>query len=107
VKFAAATCAACPQRERCTTNPDGRGVTLNFHEARLQAARVEPARPSTRKKLRRRPLVERPLAETKRHGAGRARHGTHKVLLQQRLTAAMVNLKRLFNIHAEFVAAHA
>lgn len=97
MKFVAATCAACPLRQCCTTNPDGRSVTLNFHEARLQAARAEQARPSTRKKLRRRALVERKLAETKRHGAGKARYrGARKVLLQQRLTAAMVNMKRLF-----------
>jgi hypothetical protein len=86
-------------REHCTSSPDGRVVTLNFHEARLQAARAEQARPATRRKLRRRPLVERKIAEAKRHGAGKARYrGARKVLLQQRLTAAMINLKRLFVI---------
>lgn len=106
--FGAEVCRACPLRERCTTNPDGRSVTLNFHEARLQAARAEQARPSTRKKLRRRALVERKLAETKRHGAGKARYrGTRKVLLQQRLTAAMVNLKRLFALDPAFGRASA
>ncbi len=108
LRFPAATCAACPLRDRCTTNADGRSITLNFHEARLQAARFEQARPSTRKKLRRRALVERKLAEIKRHGAGKARYrGARKVLLQQRLTAAVVNLKRLFTIHPEFGAADA
>src|SRR6266545_2933750 len=108
LRFPAATCAACPLRDRCTTNADGRSITLNFHEARLQAARFEQARPSTRNKLRRRALVERKLAEIKRHGAGKARYrGARKVLLQQRLTAAVVNLKRLFTIHPEFGAADA
>jgi len=95
-------------RQGCTTNPNGRSLTLNFHESRLQAARAEQARPSTRNKLRRRALIERKLAETKRHGAGKARYrGTRKVLLQQRLTASLVNLKRLFTIDPTFGPASA
>ena len=101
-------CDGCSLRAHCTTRADGRTLTLNFHEARLQAARAEQARPSTRRKLRRRALVERKLAEIKRHGAGKARYrGVRKALLQQRLTAAMVNLKRLFTIDPTFGAAHA
>lgn len=103
--FTAEVCGVCPLRERCTTSAHGRVVTLNFHESRLQAARAEQLRPSTRKKLRRRALVERKLAEAKRHGAGKARYrGARKVLLQQRLTAATVNLKRLFAIDPAFGA---
>lgn len=97
--FGADVCGACPLRECCTTNADGRSITLNFHEARLQAARAEQLRPATRRKLRRRAIVERKLAEGKRHGMGKARYrGTRKVLLQQRLIAGMLNLKRLFVI---------
>jgi hypothetical protein len=90
-------CTGCPLRLRCTASSGGRVITLNFHEARLQAARVEQLQPRTKRILRRRSLVERKIAETKRHGAGKARYrGTRRVLLQQRLTAAMVNIKRLF-----------
>jgi transposase len=97
MKFAPDLCDACPLRQLCTTNSNGRTITLNFHEARLQAARAEQARPSTRRKLRRRALVERKLAEGKRHGMGKARYrGTRKVLLQQRVTAGLLNMKRLF-----------
>jgi hypothetical protein len=97
--FGAGVCGACPLRQRCTTNTGGRSITLNFHEARLQAARAEQLRPATRRKLRRRAVVERKLAEGKRHGMGKARYrGTRKVLLQQRLIAGMLNLKRLFTI---------
>jgi hypothetical protein len=103
--FATEACATCRLRPQCTTNPDGRSVTLNYHEGRLQAARAAQARPSTRAKLRRRALVERKLAEAKRHGAGQARYrGTRKVLLQQRFTAAVLNLKRLFLIDPTFTA---
>ena len=101
LKFADELCEACPLRARCTTSTHGRWLTLNFHEARLQAARAEQARPATKRKLRRRALIERKLGEGKRHGMGKARYrGTRKVLLQQRITAAMLNLKRLFTIDA-------
>jgi hypothetical protein len=97
--FGAEVCGVCPLRERCTTNLDGRSLTLNFHEARLQAARDQQLRPSTRRKLRRRAIIERKLAEGKRHGMGKSRYrGTRKVLLQQRLLAGLLNLKRLFVI---------
>ncbi len=99
LEFGAGRCDPCPMRARCTTNPDGRSVTLNFHEARLQAARAAQTRPSTRRKLRRRSLVERKLAELKNHGMRKARYrGQRKVLLQIRLTAALVNAKKLFNL---------
>ena len=96
LKFDDALCADCPLRSRCTTAAHGRWLSLNFHEARLQAARAEQARPSTRRKLRRRSLVERKLAELKMHGMGKARYrGARKVLLQVRLTGALANLKKL------------
>ncbi len=95
----AEACAACPQRERCTINPDGRSLTLIFHEAHLQAARTDQARPFTRRTLRRRAVIERKIAEAKRHGMGKARYrGARKVLLQERLTAGLLNLKRLFTL---------
>ena len=93
-------CDGCPLRDRCTTSADGRVVMLNFHEARLQAARAEQTRPSTRRKLRRRSLVERKLAELKMHGVGKARYRSErKTLLQLRLTAGLVNLKKLFTLN--------
>jgi hypothetical protein len=92
-------CDGCPLRPNCTTNREGRSLTLNFHEARLQGARAEQSRPATRRKLRRRSLVERKLAELKMHGMGKARYRRErKVLLQLRLTAALVNTKRLFTL---------
>ena len=93
-------CRGCPLRESCTTSATGRIITMNFHEHRLQAARAEQARPSTRRKLRRRALVERKLGELKMHGLGKNRYrGTRKTLLQLRLTAGLVNLKKLFTLN--------
>jgi transposase len=92
-------CRGCTLRTQCTTNGEGRSLRLNFHESRLQAARAEQGRPATARKLRRRSLVERKLAELKMHGMGKARyHRERKVLLQLRLTAALVNTKRLFTL---------
>lgn len=99
IRFGTQRCDDCELRPRCTTRIGGRVVTLNFHEARLQAARAEQTRPHTRAKLRRRSLVERKLAELKMHGTGQARYrGERKVLLQLRLTAGMVNIKKLFTL---------
>lgn len=99
-------CAGCHLREQCTTSRAGRSITLNFHEHRLQAARAEQARPATRRKLRRRPLVERKIAELKMHGLGKARYrGERKNLLQLRLTAGMVNIKKLFTLETDPVHA--
>lgn len=98
-------CGGCTLRSQCTSSAQGREVTLNFHEARLQAARTEQARPATRRKLRRRSLVERKLAELKTHGMGKARYRRErKVLLQLRLTAALVNTKRLFTLETAAAA---
>lgn len=94
-------CRGCELRAMCTTAPDGRTLDLNFHEDRLQAARADQARPSTRRKLRRRAVVERKLAEFKRHGMRKARYrGTRKVLLQLRMTAALLNVKKLLAVPA-------
>jgi transposase len=99
LKFPDDLCEPCSLRRDCTTSAHGRWVNLNFHEARLQAARAEQARPAVRRKLRRRAIVERKLAEGKRHGMGKARYrGARKVLLQERLTVTMLNVKRLFAI---------
>ncbi len=106
LQFSAQQCGPCPIRSECTTNPDGRSVTINFHEARLQAARAEQRRPATKRRLRRRALIERKLAELKRHGLGKARYrGERKVLLQLRLTAAFVNIKRLFTLEVPVATA--
>lgn len=95
-------CNGCPLRTQCTTAKTGRTIRLNFHEGRLQAARAEQAQPATRAKLRRRALVERKIAELKMHGLGKARYrGIRKNLLQLRLTAAMVNMKKLFTLETD------
>ena len=88
--------------------PPGASLRLNFHESRLGGTPAQQLRPAIRKRLRRRSLVERKLAELKMHGMGKARYrGARKVLLQVRLTSALVNLKKLFTLELASEAANA
>lgn len=51
--------------------------------------------------------MERKLAEGKRHGVGKARYrGERKVLLQERVTAGLLNMKRLFALLDEPTGLH-
>lgn len=101
-------CQGCSLRQACTTSPRGRVLVLNFHEARLQAARAAQTTAGVQTKLRRRAVIERKLAEGKRHRMGKARYrGRRKVLLQQRLIAGLLNLKRLFAMDWPVAAATA
>jgi len=94
--FDAEDCGCCPLKPACTTQ-SARSITLNFHEDRLAAARAAQHRPAVKRKLRRRAVIERKLGEGKRHGMGKARYrGRRKVLLQERMIAAMLNIKKLF-----------
>ena len=94
--FPAGTCGACPLRQRCVAGSGPRSVALHHHEALLQQARAAQQHPTVRRKLRRRPIIERKIDHCKDAGAGKARYrGRRKVLLQARLAAVVVNLKRL------------
>ncbi len=97
--FPRQACASCQLRSRCTTARGRRILTLGPHDGILQAARAAQTQPRVRRKLRRRAIIERKIAELKRHGLRQARYwGSRKVLLQARLTALLVNLKRLFTL---------
>ena len=97
--FPRQACVSCELRSRCTTARGRRILTLGPHDGILQAARAAQAQPRVRRKLRRRAIIERKIAELKAHGLRRARYwGSRKVLLQARLTALLVNLKRLFTL---------
>lgn len=94
--FPTGICAACPLRQRCVAGSGPRSVALHPHEALLQQARAAQQRPAVKRKLRRRPIIERKIDHCKDAGAGKARYrGRRKVLLQARLAAVVVNLKRL------------
>ena len=100
VTFAAATCAGCPVRDRCTTATGrGRHLTLHprpIHEA-LTAARAEQATEAWRARYNSRAGVEGTIAQTA-HATGirHARYtGLDKIRLEHAIAATAVNLLRL------------
>ena len=93
VHFPAATCAACPLRERCTTSQRGRSVSIHPDEALLHELRQRQLTPAGRAKLRERVAVEHALAHVGRWQGRRARYcGLRKNLFDLRRCAVVHNL---------------
>jgi len=93
VRFPAATCAACPLRDRCTTSAHGRGVAIHPDERLLTELRSRQATPAGRAKLRERVAVEHALAHVGRWQGRRARYrGARKNLFDLRRCAVVHNL---------------
>src|SRR5438270_1700849 len=101
VHFPAEICAACPLRERCTTSPHGRSVSIHPDEQLLWELRQRQLTPSGRAKLRERVAVEHALAHIGYWQGRRARYrGLRKNLFDLRRSAVVHNLQVL----ARFVA---
>lgn len=95
-QFAAATCAACPLRDACTTAKGGRTIVVGPHHDRIEAARMAQSEPDTRALLRRRPKVERKIDHLQDLGMRKARFkGRRRTQLQALLAATVANFKRL------------
>ena len=93
VHFPAATCAACPLRERCTTSAHGRSVTIHPDERLLWELRQRQLTPQGRAKLRERIMVEHGLAHIGHWQGRRARYrGARKNLFDLRRSAVVQNL---------------
>ncbi|MBI3978811.1 MAG: transposase, partial [Chloroflexi bacterium] len=97
VHFAAATCAACPLRARCTTGESGRSLHIREYHETLEARRAAAQTETFRTKMRARPAIEATLSElVRRHGFRRHRYrGDAKRHVENLLKAAACNLKRL------------
>ena len=95
-RFAAEACNSCELKSRCTSSEQGRTITINYHEERLQKIRAYTETEEFDKRYRRRSLVERKLSELLwRHGLRFGRYlGRKKTELQAILTATVVNIKR-------------
>jgi transposase len=103
--FPAATCAACPLRPQCLTDPNGRagagrrtGRTILLHpqEALLQTARAFQRSPAFAAVRRRRQAAEHRLARLVQLGVRQARYRGHtKTLFQVLLAATVANLTLL------------
>jgi transposase len=97
IRFAGATCQACPFFGRCTQSPQGRSLTLHPYRAALLARRAEAQTEAFRAKLHLRAGIEGTISElTRAHGLRKARYrGLLKQGVQDYFTAVAANLKRL------------
>jgi hypothetical protein len=102
IQFAAATCAACPLREQCTTGTSGRSLHINEHYGLVAARRAEAQTQTFRHKLWARSAIEATLSELVRaHGLRRHRYrGDAKRHAENLSKAAACNLKRLLRVLA-------
>jgi transposase len=97
IRFAAATCAACPLRAQCTTGKSGRSLHLSEHYELVAARRREAQTDAFWARMRARPAIEATLSElVRKHGLRRHRYrGDAKRAFENLLTGAACNLKRL------------
>jgi transposase len=101
VQFPAETCQACPLRERCTTSPHGRSVSIHPDEALLCELRERQLTQAGRAKLRERTAVEHALAHIGHWQGRRARYrGTRKNLFDLRRSAVVHNVHVLARVLA-------
>jgi hypothetical protein len=93
VHFPAEVCARCPLRERCTSSPRGRSVSIHPDEALLAELRERQLTVAGRAKLRERVAVEHTLAHLGHWQGRRARYwGDRKNLFDLRRCAIVHNL---------------
>jgi hypothetical protein len=92
-------CGTCPLAERCTTSKDGRTITVNPHEAILQAHKQQQTTVQWRDSYTgTRPKVERKIANFVKvlWGGRKARtRGERRIATDADTRAAAVNLNRL------------
>jgi len=102
--FPAETCAACPQRSRCTGSQSGRSIKLHTDEKWLQELRVRQSTSEGRATLRERVGVEHDLSHIGHWQGDRAQYcGERKNLLDLRRCAVVNNL-HIFARRPEIVA---
>ncbi len=101
VHFPTEVCAACPLRERCTSSPRGRSVSIHPDEALLGELRQRQLTAAGRTKLRERVAVEHTLAHLGYWQGRRARYrGDRKNLFDLRRCAVVHNLHVLARLEA-------
>lgn len=99
-RFAAATCAACPLRDRCTQREGGRTIDIRRDEELLLLARQARWTPEFRDRYRQRAQAERKNAQLKSRRAKLPWRGAVKANAWLKLRMAALNLDRLGRIPA-------
>ena len=93
VHFPKDTCAQCPLQAQCTTNAQGRSVSIHPDETLLIELRQRQQTPQGREQLRERVAVEHTLAHVGQWQGRRARYrGVRKNLFDLRRCAVVHNL---------------
>jgi hypothetical protein len=106
VHFPSAVCATCPLRERCTSSPRGRSVSIHRDEKFLAELRQRQLTPAGRAKLRERVAVEHALAHIGHWQGRRARYrGLRKNLFDLRRSAVVHNLHIIARLAASLKVA--
>lgn len=102
VQFPAESCRVCPVRERCTSSPKGRSVSIHPDEQLLVELRERQKTPEGRAELRQRVSVEHSLAHIGQWQGDRARYlGLRKNLFDLRRVAVVHNLHVLAHQQAK------
>jgi transposase len=98
IRFARATCRACPTRQACTSSPEAPRQLQAYHEA-LQAARQRQETPEFRAQYALRAGVESSLSQgVRRFALRQSRYiGLARTHLQQVLTATAMNVVRVID----------
>jgi len=99
-QFSATDCGACPLRTQCfgqSSTRHGRRVNKGDYVAEYQAVRQKAQTPEYEEVRRMHRKVERKLGEIVRHHGGRRARcrGQPRVLIQEVMTAVVVNVRRM------------
>jgi hypothetical protein len=104
-QFAAAVCAACPERAQCARGVGGRTVQLHPQEQLLQEARALQTSPAFQAHQTDRQTAEHRLARLMQLGLRQARYmGLAKTLFQACMAATVANLTLLASADAATAA---
>lgn len=98
--FTKRSTASAPLREDCTSNKNGRSISVNkYYREQMDALAYSKTKEYNAEIRQRCPIKGKGNEMVRHHGLRRARYwGTKKLQMQAYLTAVAVNLKRWVNI---------
>ncbi len=100
VKFDAARCNMCPQKELCTKSNNGRTVNIHPYEDRIEQQRQYQQTVEFKEDYAQRSNVERKISELTRHGG---RQGRYKGKLKTKWQLVMVAISDNIKATARFI----